>query len=353
MKQLTKGIIALLIGTATLTYISCKKDTNNNNTGTNTTNPTDTSYTLTPYELLTPAHFPTLPIPADNQPYLEKIQLGRRLYYDPLLSNDGRSCSSCHNQSYGFTVNTMLNGVPVLPHVNMAWYTNFMWDGSKKGTLEELMLFETKDFFQTDLAKINADPTYKTLFKKYFKVDNITHKDIAYALAQFTRSLISKNSKYDKYMLGYATLTANEQAGMQIYFTEKGDCFHCHSAMTTTDNQFHNTGIDSLYAKEADKGYYNVTQNVLDLGKFRTPNLRNVALRTHYMHDGRYATLLEVINFYDHGVRHVSNLDPIMTKPGKENGLKLTELEKQQLIAFLNTFTDSTFITNPDFKSPF
>ena len=351
MKNRINIIVTIIFSLSVFTYISCQKGPDSTTTPPTTT--PDSSYTLTPYELQTPARFPQCYIPDDNKPYAEKIQLGKMLYYDPQLSNDGRACGTCHNQKYGFTIPDNVNGMPVLPHVNLAWYNNFMWDGSKKGTLEEIMLFETKDFFQTDLNKINNIQTYKTLFKKYFKVDQITHKEIAYALAQFVRTQISKDTKYEKYINGQVSLTTDEQAGMQIFFTEKGDCFHCHVNLITTDNLFHNTGIDSLYSKEADKGYYNVTQNVNDLGKFRTPNLRNVALRSHFMHDGRYTSLLEVINFYDHGVRKVSNLDPIMTKPGKENGLKLTEMEKQQLIAFLKTFTDSTFLTNPDLKSPY
>jgi cytochrome c peroxidase len=332
--------------------LSCKKDENNSN---NTTPPapTDSVYTLTPYSIITHARFPEIAIPADNQPYVEKIQLGRRLYYDVLMSNDGRSCGGCHNQQYGFTKPVPANTMPILPHENMAWYTNFMWDGSKSGTLEELMLFETKDFLQTDLDKINNDPTYKTLFKKYFKVDYITHKEIAYALAQFVRILISQNSKYDDYFIGAFPLNADEEAGRDIFFSEKGDCFHCHSTLMMTDNQFHNTGLDSDYTNIADRGRYTTTNNPADMGKFRTPNLRNVALRSRYMHDGRFTSLMDVINFYDHGVKHNGNLDPIMTKPGKENGLKLNELQKQQLVAFLNTLTDSTFINNPSLKSPF
>lgn len=140
--------------------------------------------------------------------------------------------------------------------------------------------------------------------------------------------------------------------GMRIFFSEKGDCFHCHTAMITTDGQMHNTGLDSIYAKEMDKGYYNVTKNPNDLGKFRTPNLRNVALRKFYMHDGRFTTLEEVVDFYNSGVKRVSNIDPIMTKEGKENGLNLNTVEKQQLVAFLKTLTDETFITDTAFSKP-
>src|SRR5690606_22892995 len=178
------------------------------------------------------------------------------------------------------------------------------------------------------------------------------HHEIAYALAQFTRTLISKDTKYDRYMRGEERLSYNEEMGMRIFFSEKGDWFHCHTAMVTTDGEMHNTGLDSIYTKTMDKGYFNVSGDPKDLGKFRTPNLRNVALRKYYMHDGRFTTLEQVIDFYDHGVKRVANVDPIMTKPGKENGLNLNPVEKQQLIAFLHTLTDEKFITDTAFSRP-
>ncbi|MBS1771739.1 MAG: hypothetical protein JST82_02680 [Bacteroidetes bacterium] len=346
MKNKTIALTAALITAFTITIISCKKEKT-----TSDTNTTETTV-LTPYEILLPTRFPELVIPDDNKPYEERIQLGRELYYDPILSNDGRSCASCHIQSQGFTISEMKYDMPVLPHINLGWYSNFMWDGSKQGTLEDVMQFETRDFFSTDLAKMNSSSKYKALFKKCFGVDNITHKEIGYALAQFTRTLISGDSKYDRYLSGAIDLTPFEKKGMEIFYTEKGDCFHCHTNVMYTDNLFHNTGVDSIYAKEADKGYYNVTKNILDLGKFKTPNLRNVALRTHFMHDGRYTSLDEVVEFYNNGVRKVSNLDPIMTKPGKINGLKLTAEDKAALIAFLKTLTDTTFLNNTALGKP-
>lgn len=342
-KMLLAGIT--IAGIVIAVSPSCKKDTST------TPAPVDTPVSMTPYSLELPAFFPAITIPDDNKLYTERIELGRRLYYDPSLSNDGRSCGGCHIQSYGFT-NAGTGGMPVLPHVNLAWSANFMWDGSQKGTLEDVMLFEVKDFFQANLTKINSDTTYRTLFKKYYAKNEITHKDIAYALAQFMRTMISKDSRFDRFIRGQATLTTDERKGYEIFFTEKGDCFHCHINPVTTDNLFHNTGLDSNYDNVANRGYFNVTGNPADMGKFRTPNLRNVVLRKSFMHDGRFSTLEEVIDFYDHGVHKVNTLDPIMTKPGKENGLKLTALEKAQLVAFLNTFTDSSFIFNSRFSNP-
>ncbi len=327
---------------------SCKKNTDQNQVTTN-----HTTLDLTTDTILTPLYFPTPVIPEDNLPVKEKVQLGRQLYYDPILSNDGRSCASCHVQSIGFTVPGLYNNaMPVLPHVNLAWYENFMWDGSKKGTLEDIMMFEVKDFFATDLAKVNQSAKYTSLFKKYYGVTTITHKELAYALAQFMRTLVSATTKYDLSLRGQYKRTPEEQRGFEIFFTEKGDCFHCHVNPVTTDNLLHNTGLDSIYIKESDKGYYLVSGAPSDLGKFKTPNLRNVALRNRFMHDGRFSSLEEVIDFYDQGMHKVSNLDPVMSLPAKKNGLQLTMAEKQQLIAFLKTFTDSTFISSPKYGNP-
>ena len=349
MKKSTT-FFALVISIAAIAMFvqSCEKEaTPPVNTG-----DTDISAELTPYNIVVPPHFPPLSIPDDNQPFVERIELGRMLYYDPILSNDGRACASCHFQSYGFTIPGTVNNTSVLSHVNMAWYTNFMWNGSKKGRLEDVMLFETQEFFGTDLEKINKSDKYKTLFKQSYGTEYITHKDIAYALAQFTRTMISKDTKFDRYIKGIEQLSYQEEMGRRLFFSEKGDCFHCHAILITTDNMMHNTGLDSVYTKEADKGYYNVTKDKRDLGKFRTPNLRNVALRKYYMHDGRFTTLEQVIDFYDHGVKKVENIDPILTKAGKENGLNLAEYEKAQLVAFLKTLTDYAFISDTNFSNP-
>lgn len=341
--------LTLLVAAWLFFVLSCRKKTQD----TPPVTPIDTPIVLTPDTILTPMYFPSPTIPDANKPYKELVQLGRMLYYDPILSNNGNACASCHVQGYGFTIPGLYNSMPVLPHVNLAWHTNFMWDGSKTGTLEDIMMFEVSEFFATDLHKINQSTVYKPLFKKYFGVNEISYKELAYSLAQFIRTMVSANTKYERSLKGLAKLTPDENKGFNIFFTEKGDCFHCHVNPVTTDNLLHNIGLDSIYATESDKGYYLISGNPADLGKFRTPNLRNVALRSRYMHDGRFSTLEEVIDFYDHGMHKVSNLDPIMAVPIKNNGLKLNNYEKAQLIAFLNTFTDSTFITDPKFSSPF
>jgi cytochrome c peroxidase len=344
--------IALAVGLFS-TAISCKKPTDDSNGGGGTTGCQQVE--MTPYTWVNPVRFPIADIPADNVMYVERINLGKKLFYDARLSNNGESCETCHKQSMGFSasdVSTFDKGLQKMPLVNLAWYKNFMWSGRIVGTLEDVMYAELTKRFSTDFTKINAIQEYKDLFCKYYGTDNITPELMAKPLAQFMRVLVSKKNKYDLYLLGEGKLTYNEEEGSKIFFSEKGDCMHCHVQLLTTDNAFHNNGLDSLYAKDIDKGRFNATGNPADLGVFRTPNLRNVALRTEFMHDGRFKTLEEVVNFYDHQVHiGVKNIDPVMVKPAKLNGgLHLTEIEKQQLIAFLKALTDEEFINNPEFK---
>ncbi|MBS1783543.1 MAG: hypothetical protein JSS78_10790 [Bacteroidetes bacterium] len=339
------GLIAFLVGASTLS--ACKKNNDDNPSS------TDSTVVLTPYEIIAPAHFPILEIPNDNKPTVERIKLGRMLYYDTLLSNDGRACAGCHLQSKGFATDLLYQGVPVLPHENLAWNSNFMWEASKQGTLEDVMLFEVQTFFATNLEKVNQNTTYRQLVKKYFGVNKITYKELSYSLAQFVRTLISRDTKYDRFIRGEAALNYDELQGRNLFFSERGDCFHCHINPVMTDNQLHNIGLDSLYTKVLDKGYFNLSGKVSDLGKFRTPNLRNVALRKYLMHDGRYSSLEEVVEFYNSGVHKVFNVDPIMTKPGKENGLNLTAQEKKQIVSFLQTLTDYTMLADTALSAPY
>lgn len=317
----------------------CKQDDNNSSGG------------LTPYEIIIPKGFPKMPIPEGNRPFAERIALGRRLYYDPILSNNGKSCSSCHFQDLGFTVNSQ-QGMPVLHHANLGWKEKFMWDGRKQGSLEEVMLFEVEEFFGTDISKLNKHPDYPDLFVKTYGVENITSQDVANALAQFFRVLISSDSKFDKVQRNEATFTADEAKGFDIFNSEKGSCFHCHTPPFFADNQLHNIGLDSIFDDPANQGYFGVSGDSSQLGAMRTANLRNLSLRSRFMHDGRFSTIEEVIEFYNSNVNRTPSLDPTMVKGSGSTKLNLTETEKTQLAAFLRTLTDSTFTSNPAFSYP-
>lgn len=343
-----KRILLILISACLLLHSSCKK---------NEPAPVDQNPGApTPYTPVYPTYFPPLIVPASNPLTEEGVDLGRHLYYDIKLGengpNDGLSCASCHLQNLSFSSPGGSNAI--LAHINLGWNSNFLWNGKIQGGLEDIMFFEVKDFFQTDLDILRSDPNYPTMFKKVFGSEDITYERTAMALAQFFRSLTSYESEYDRVILqqGTNTYSDDEAEGYLIFFSEKGDCFHCHSNPFLTDNSFRNIGLDSVFSGFG-MGRYNITQNPADMGKFKTPTLRNVALTSPYMHDNRFSTLEEVVEHYNSGVKHSTTLDPIMTKPGKELGLQLTAQQKKSLVAFLKTFTDTSFTKRDELSNPF
>lgn len=332
MKSIRSIGIILLLGT----FCSCKKE--------------GVVESLEQLEYVTieiPNNFPEMILNPANPLSQEGIDLGRELYYDPILSNTGESCSSCHFQSNSFS-HPVANS---LAHVNLAWHSSFLWDGAVEGTLEDAMRFEVEEFFSTNISNIQQHATYPLKFKKVFGTTTITSEKIAFALAQFLRSVISSESKFDKYLKGEIVLSSNEMNGLDIFLTERGDCFHCHSVGLLTDNSFHNTGLDSVFTS-LNWGRYQVTTNPSDIGRYKTPTLRNIELTMPYMHDGRFSTLEEVVEFYNSGVHITTHTDPIMTKPGKEFGLQLSAQDKADLVSFLMTLTDTSFINNPKFSHP-
>jgi len=333
MKKLVKITSFLLLSIAFL--FSCKKDVTQNYA----------PYHPTPVTINYPSNFPDMVIPDDNLPTKEGIALGRALYYDKILSkNQDKSCSSCHDQTKGFTTFQSNS----LAHINLAWNHQYLWNGAIQGTLEDVMLFEVNDFFETNIQLLNDNATYKALFMRAYGINEITSKDVAYALAQFFRTLNSTDSKFDRFMKGEVNLSPEEWDGYDIFFTERGDCFHCHGTVLFHDNIFGNNGLDI----DPDAGLYAITGNMTDYGKFKTPTLRNIELTAPYMHDGRFQTLEEVVQFYSLGVKHESpNLSPLM-KYSANGGVQLSMQETQNLIAFLKTLTDNTFITNPELSNP-
>ena len=188
--------------------------------------------------------------------------------------------------------------------------------------------------------KLNANPEYVLLFKQAFNIDYIDSTHVVMAISQFERTLISVNSKFDNYLRGTVQLTPSELNGYAIFNSEKGDCFHCHGTQMFMDNDFHNNGLDE--EPFTDLGLGEVTNIASNNGKFKTPTLRNIEFSAPYMHDGRFATLEDVIEHYNSGGKYSSTVDPLMKKLGI--GLQLTNQEKQDLIAFLKTLSDSDFI---------
>jgi len=318
-----------------------------------------TPYQTTPYTIVPPVGFPNMYIPENNPMTMEGVALGKKLFHDPILSGDGsQSCASCHLQSAAFSdTNRFSKGIDgsfgdrnASTIVNAGWNASNFWDG-RAITLEDQAFdpvvnpIEMNNSWENVENTLNADVTYKELFRKVFNINKIDSIHVVMAIAQFERTLISANSRYDKYLRQELQLTSSELNGYVIFNTEKGDCFHCHGTEMFMDNLFHNNGLDS--EPFLDIGLAIVTGLNSDNGKFKTPTLRNIEFSSPYMHDGRFSTLEEVIEHYNSGGNHSSTVDPLMKKLGV--GLELTNQEKQDLIAFLKTLSDSEFITNPVF----
>ena len=307
----------------------------------------------TPVELNQPLFYPQLILSQQNPLTVEGIALGRKLYYDTLLSHGGphagKACATCHIQNQSFSLGT--SGTAIIPHVNLAWKTHFLWHGQIDEGLEAAMMFEVNDFFNTDVRHLQKTEFYPSLYLCAFGDSVISPENTAFALAQFLRSMTATNSRYDRYLRGQGQLTTSEKDGMNIFLSEKGDCFHCHTIPLLHDNSFHNIGLENEF-NSSNWGRFSVTGDSNDIGKFMTPTLRNIELTAPYMHDGRYATLMEVVEHYNSQVKVSNFVDPILTKNNKVNGLQLTEDDKLDLVAFLKTLTDQSFINNPDFSAP-
>lgn len=296
----------------------------------------------------------------ENKLTKEGFELGRKLFYDPILSRDSTiSCSSCHLQYTGFahTDHALSHGIegrigtrnaPSL--VNLAWTKSFHWDGGVL-SLESQPINPITNSQEMDntllnvLEKLNHSKKYKSLFNTAFGDSTVTTKKLLQAIAQFTVSLQTYNSKYDKVMRHEKDIYFTEQEvnGHQLF---KRNCESCHREPLLTNGNFADNGlpIDPDYK---DFGRVKITQNTKDSFNFRVPTLRNIEFTYPYMHDGRYMKLREVINFYTDGKIKRKTLAKELQKP-----IVLNENEKKDLIAFLLTLTDKEFLFNPKFSFP-
>lgn len=339
-------------------------------------------YNPEPVEFKVPRYFPPPRNFSDNPLTKQGIKLGRMLFYDPILSADSsQSCASCHQQSLSFTDNKRysvgVDGIAgtrnAMPLFNMAWQSSFFWDG-RAATLEQQALepvenpIELHEAWPNVIEKLKRHPQYPRLFYEAFGIKEFTKEHAAKAMAQFIRTMVSANSRYDKHKRGelFGTgreFTDEEERGMEIFFSPAspsgggGDCFHCHGNELFADisptGQFRNNGLTETADINGfpDKGRGAITGNPQHNGLFKVPSLRNIALTPPYMHDGRFQTLDEVIEFYNSGVKNSPTVDPVMIHPGF-TGLNLSADEKAALKAFLLTLTDEEFIQNPDFSKP-
>ena len=317
----------------------------------------------TPLEIPIPSNFPGMVIPDDNPTTVEGVKLGRMLFYEPRLSGDNsQSCASCHAQAFSFTdngkafstgIDNVEGTISAMAVVNAGWINALFWDGRAEGLEAQAGMpvenpIEMHETWPNVVAKLGTDQAYRKAFEDAFGTNEITKERATKAIAQFERTMVSGNSNFDKYQRQEPnTMGESALRGMQMFFTERGDCFHCHTVDLMTDNDFHNNGLDQvLYDGNMGRGA--VTGNPFDHGKFRTPTLRNIALTAPYMHDGRFESLWEVVEHYNSGIRYTETLDPLLTR----GFLGFSAQEKADMVAFLESLTDSSFISNPDFSSP-
>lgn len=288
------------------------------------------------------------------------FRLGRRLFYDTKLSRDNTiSCGSCHQDfaAFAHSGHALSHGIDGLfgtrnaPALfNLNWHPQLMWDGGINHIEVQALApitnpVEMDETLTGVIAKLEKDALYKVQFSEAFGDSNITSQRLFKALTQFQGMLISNNSKYDRVMQGNTgvSFTPDEQKGYDL-FTAK--CSNCHTPPLFTDFSFRNNGL-TVNTLLNDSGRAHITGNATDRFKFKVPSLRNIALSSPYMHDGRFQTLQECIDHYRKGIQLTQNLDIAL-----QNGITLSDLEKEQLIAFLNTLSDYTFTRDPRFKDP-
>ncbi|MBS7538891.1 methanobactin export MATE transporter MbnM [Ancylobacter lacus] len=349
-----------------------------------------------PYAWRLPAWLPPPLVPASNPMSDVKIELGRRLFYDRRLSSTGTmSCASCHLQALAFTDARMVpKGVTCEVHsrnsmslANVAYFPVLTWSNPLLSHLEQQSLVPLFGEAPVELglsglegemlARLKAEPVYPPLFAAAFPDEKgaISLGTVTKALAAFERTLISADSPYDRHRYGgdRTALSASALRGESLFFSERLECFHCHGGVHLTDNLvhtrkpfaeagFHNNG---LYNTDGEGAFPTSSQGLIehtgrpdDMGRFRTPSLRNVAVTAPYMHDGSIPDLRGVIAHYSAGGRTITegpNAGVGSGSPLKSPflpGFKLTRAETDDLIAFLESLTDRTFLTDPRFSNP-
>ena len=331
-------------------------------------------YDPSPY-FLNAAPLPPPEIPADNQLTIQGVQLGRMLFHDPLLSKgEAQSCASCHVQGDGFSdINQFSTGVDGLEGGRQAMSifnlginpNGFFWDGRAETLREQALMpiqdpLEMHESLENVVSKLELEQDYKDQFMRTFGSEEITSEKVGLALEQFMLSIISNDSKYDRFLAGEINLTPSELRGRDLYFSpfdpdnpeeSGGSCDLCHGGPNFGSNLYRNNGLDAA-PNFTDLGRFEVTGNPGDRARFRVTSLRNIAVNPPYMHDGRFETLEEVIQHYNTGIQDSPTLDLFLSTT-IPTGLLLDEQEISDLVSFLHTLTDETFLTNEAYTNPF
>ncbi len=328
-----------------------------------------------------PAHFNTATVqgfdntPIDNVIYDQLATLGRVLFYEKELSaNATTACASCHLQANGFSdpnqfsigfqgVTTSRNSMGL---ANSKFYErgHFFWD-ERADTLEDQVLEPIQDEIEMGLTLEQAESNvvgqayYPYLFEQAFGDSTVSSDRMSLALSQFVRSIISYQSKYDEGVSSnFITFTASENRGRALFNSGRTNCAACHvnnrnnnQAILQPDRTFNN-GLDAALVND-DNGVGDVVNNQNQNGRFKVGSLRNIELTAPYMHDGRFATLLDVVEHYNSGVQDHPNLDNLLQRNGNPVRMNLSNQEKQDLVEFMLTFTDETFVKDEKFSNPF
>lgn len=309
-----------------------------------------------------PDGFPPFVEPADNLTTMEGIALGRKLFYDPILSGDNtQACADCHQQEHAFTdprpFSVGIDGIAgkrnSMSLSNIAWQPRLFWDGRAYGLENQALRpiqdpIEMHETLENAVAEIQAIPAYREMFLRAFGTEQVDSSLIAKAISQFERTFISFNTRYDRWRMGTDSLSKSELFGMDAFMdSNRGGCVNCHAfGAVFSDFIFRNNGLDSI---PTDVGNFAVTGLPQDIGAFKTPSMRNVEYTAPYMHDGRFATLEEVLDFYNTGFHLGPHTDPAMYNLPKG---RLSSKDKSDIIAFLKTLSEPEFLTNPAFSKP-
>lgn len=322
---------------------------------TENTEPPDNTESEIRFEV--PAHFPSPVYAAERNPTnTAGFELGRRLFYDPILSRDSTiSCGSCHAQVHAFADHNIRVSIGIENKLgtrnspglfNLAWFPNFMWDGGINH-IEVMSLgpignpLEMDEDISRIIPKLQRHPEYPSRFKQAFSDGEVNDKNMLLALAQFMRMMVSDGSKYDQVVRGKQTFTVEENRGYEIFKTH---CSSCHQEPLFTDFSYRNNGLDSLFS---DEGRKLITGKLDDLGKFKVPSLRNLEMTYPYMHDGRLNNLDEVLRHYSSEIKSSETLDPAL-----KNGIPLTAEDRSALKAFLNTLNDYQYLSKHHLSEP-
>ncbi|HQW71622.1 MAG: cytochrome C peroxidase [Saprospiraceae bacterium] len=335
----------------------------------------DIAYNPTSYTYKNPPGYPKMEFPANNAPTAEGIDLGRRLFYDPILSRDSSmGCFSCHKQEFAFTdggatsigVDGKFGTRSSMSIVDVGYnYKGLFWDG-RAANLEDQALLPVEDPVELHSSwpevevKLRRSKFYPELFRKAFGIKDkkeITKALAAKAIAQFERTIVtSGKSKYDQFVYqGIGFLTNEESDGLDMFFDKAigvlpdAQCGHCHNDPMFSTNDFFDNGISGISDPNMfiDKGKGGFTKNVVDIGKFRAPSLRNIMLTAPYMHDGSLKTIEDVLEHYTVGGKPSGRRDPLISQ------IHVSQEQKDQLLAFLKTLSDPEIVKDTTFSNPF